>query len=180
MMTSCQVFGARAGRHASATAAVASRTVMERQVVKEKLERINKVKESRGDQRPGEVKKALQKKAWEELLVVRSRESLRGVLKEIERIRGEVSPRFSIGNTRDLIDALELQNLLLVAEIIAGAGLKRTESRGSHYREDFPERDDANWQQAITVKKVDGMMQLDAVKVDGRWKKDEAELGWWG
>ena len=85
-----------------------------------------------------------------------------------------------IENGRDLVAALELKNLLLVGEIVAHAALKRTESRGSHYREDFPERNDSDWTQAITIRKVDGRMQLDTLKVDERWKADEAELGWWG
>ncbi len=180
MMTSCQVFGARAGRHAASTAAARGATGVDKQVVTTKLERIIKVKKSKGNQKPSEVKKILQKRAWEDLLVTRSKESLSQILQEIARIRGDVSTRLSIENTRDLIAALELRNLLLIGEIIANAALKRTESRGSHYREDFPERDDSNWQQTITVKKVDGMMRLDTVKVDDRWKRDEAELGWWG
>ena len=180
MMTSCQVFGSRAGRHAAAFAAAAGSTGIDKEAVEAKVERIAKLRESRGGEAPSEVKKWLQKNAWEELLVVRSKECLTGVVKQIERIRREVCPRLSVGDARDLVDALELQNLLLVAEVIANAGLKRTESRGSHYREDFPERDDENWQQSITVKKVDGAMELELVKVDERWRKDEAELGWWG
>jgi succinate dehydrogenase/fumarate reductase flavoprotein subunit len=180
MMTSCQVFGARAGRYAASIAAARGRTGVDTQLVASKLEKIKKVKEGRGSGKILEVKKELQKRAWEELLVVRSKKSLSQILQEIERIRSEVLPHASIEGTRDLVSALELQNLLRVAEIIANAGLKRTESRGSHYREDFPERNDENWQQTITVKKIDGKMRLDTVKVDDRWKKDEAELGWWG
>ena len=39
----------------------------------------------------------------------------------------------------------ELQNMLGVCQLIATAALARTESRGAHFRTDFPQRDDANW-----------------------------------
>ena len=43
---------------------------------------------------------------------------------------------------RDFLDAIELGHLLDLAEVITLGGLHRTESRGAHSREDFPERDD--------------------------------------
>jgi succinate dehydrogenase / fumarate reductase flavoprotein subunit len=45
----------------------------------------------------------------------------------------------------DLIEALELKRMILVAKTITTGALTRTESRGGHYRDDFPERDDENW-----------------------------------
>ena len=180
MMTSCQVFGARAGRHAASVARTRGALPTDKGLIESKLERILGLRRIKGGQKSSEVRKVLQKAAWENLLVVRSKESLNRILQEIARIRNDVCPRLSIENGRDLIAALELKNLLLVGEIVASAGLKRTESRGSHYREDYPERDDSNWQQAITVRKVDGRMQLETLNVDDQWKRDEAELGWWG
>jgi len=180
MMTWCQVFGARAGRHAALSGKTRGPSSVDKYLVEDKLEAITRLKGRRGDQKPSGVKEVLQKRAWEDLLVVRSKESLNQMLQEIERIRGEVWPHLSIENGRDLVAALELKNLMLVGEIVAHAALKRTESRGSHYREDFPERDDSDWTKAITIRKVDGKMQLDTLKVDERWKADEAELGWWG
>jgi succinate dehydrogenase / fumarate reductase flavoprotein subunit len=50
----------------------------------------------------------------------------------------------------DLITALELGNLILLAEATVKTALERTESRGAHWREDFPKRDDANWMVHIT------------------------------
>jgi len=48
-----------------------------------------------------------------------------------------------------------LKDMLLYAEALLAAALARTESRGSHYRTDYPERDDANWLKT-TLAKFDG------------------------
>ena len=55
-----------------------------------------------------------------------------------------INDRSLIWNT-DLIEALELKNMISLAYITSSASLFREESRGSHYRYDFPERDDKNW-----------------------------------
>jgi succinate dehydrogenase / fumarate reductase flavoprotein subunit len=56
----------------------------------------------------------------------------------------QVRDRGRIYNT-DLLNALEAENLLDLAEIIVTGALARTESRGAHSRRDFPKRDDVNW-----------------------------------
>jgi succinate dehydrogenase / fumarate reductase flavoprotein subunit len=45
----------------------------------------------------------------------------------------------------EIIEALELRSLMIVGEIILTSALNRTESRGAHCREDYSERDDANF-----------------------------------
>ena len=56
----------------------------------------------------------------------------------------KVSDRSLIWNT-DLIETLELDNLVGQAIVTVNGALNRTESRGAHAREDFPDRDDVNW-----------------------------------
>lgn len=55
-----------------------------------------------------------------------------------------ISDRSLVWNT-DLVEALELQNLMLQAAVTMGSAAYRTESRGGHARDDFPERDDQHW-----------------------------------
>jgi succinate dehydrogenase / fumarate reductase flavoprotein subunit len=63
----------------------------------------------------------------------------------MERYRDvAVDNRGSVFNT-DILEALELESLLALAETILVSAMARKESRGAHFREDYPERDDANW-----------------------------------
>jgi succinate dehydrogenase / fumarate reductase flavoprotein subunit len=55
-----------------------------------------------------------------------------------------VTDRSLIWNT-DLIETLEFENMILQAVVTMDSALSRTESRGAHAREDFPNRDDKNW-----------------------------------
>lgn len=67
---------------------------------------------------------------------------IRGLKERYQRVY--VEDRGDVFNT-DLVEVLELGNLLTTAECITLGALNRTESRGSHYRLDFPSRDDGNW-----------------------------------
>jgi succinate dehydrogenase / fumarate reductase, flavoprotein subunit len=70
------------------------------------------------------------------------RETLRAVWAGVSDLA--VSDRSLIWNS-DLIETLEFANLLLQATALVDSAIARTESRGAHAREDFPDRDDRNW-----------------------------------
>jgi succinate dehydrogenase / fumarate reductase flavoprotein subunit len=59
-----------------------------------------------------------------------------------------------------MVGYLELENMLLVAETIAVGAIAREESRGSHFRTDFPKRDDSRFLKHTIVKLSDGKMDL--------------------
>ena len=66
----------------------------------------------------------------------------------------------------DILEAIELQNLLDLAEVTAASALARTESRGAHSREDHKARDDENWLNHTYASKVDGKISLDYAPVN--------------
>jgi succinate dehydrogenase / fumarate reductase flavoprotein subunit len=62
--------------------------------------------------------------------------------------------------------ARELGNMLILARVITGGALCRNESRGAHYKPDYPERDDGNWLKTTRAKWVKNEIQLTYEPVD--------------
>src|SRR3989339_924878 len=79
-------------------------------------------------------------------------DSVRSLLAQLDEVVVEnKGGRF---NT-DLTDCLELEYLLRLAEVILVSAGARKESRGAHFREDFPQRDDLSWLKHTLVQKTD-------------------------
>jgi L-aspartate oxidase len=74
---------------------------------------------------------------WRSVGLVRTREGLGDAVAALGRAMTPASAATA--------DAWRDRNLLTVARLIAGAALRREESRGGHYREDFPQRNDRQW-----------------------------------
>ncbi len=113
------------------------------------LDRLDRVRHARGGRKAGDIRLSMQRTMQDNCAVFRNAEILEeGVRKigEVTRSMEElgISDRSMIWNT-DLVEALELDNLLAQAVVSLHSALNRTESRGAHAREDFPERDDHNW-----------------------------------
>jgi L-aspartate oxidase len=81
---------------------------------------------------------------WKSVGLFRTRQGMEDAVAKLEA--AYVAHRRALDNARaDDVDAWKQFNLVTVARLIAHAALRREESRGAHYREDFPERDDVNW-----------------------------------
>jgi L-aspartate oxidase len=64
--------------------------------------------------------------------------------------------RYALNRTFDARPGWELQNLLTIARLMIGAAVTREESRGTHFRRDFPQRDDGHWRRHITCPPREG------------------------
>jgi succinate dehydrogenase / fumarate reductase flavoprotein subunit/fumarate reductase flavoprotein subunit len=91
---------------------------------------------------------------WSQVGLVRDGEGLMAALSELEEmaVRGaEIAVNASRPMNLEWNAALDVRNLIQVAQLIARAALRRDESRGSHYRADHPARDDARWLKNVTL-----------------------------
>ncbi|MCW3995767.1 MAG: succinate dehydrogenase flavoprotein subunit [Candidatus Bathyarchaeota archaeon] len=111
--------------------------------------KINRLLESSGSECVPVLRESMQRVMTEQCSVFRSGQTLENALGEIRQLEKRC---LNVGLTNkscifnyELQEMLELTNMLKVAEVIVFSALKRTESRGAHFRSDFPERNDEEW-----------------------------------
>ncbi len=110
------------------------------------------------------IRAELQEAMSSHVSVFRDREGLASALETVRALE-ERYKTIAIDNhgrkfNTDLVEALELEALLGLAEAMVESALAREESRGAHYREDFPERDDEKWLKHTLVRREDGGRSL--------------------
>ena len=113
------------------------------------IDRLHSIKNNSGDISVGELRDKMQKTVQKRFGVYRESEALslgnqelNDMYKDLKHVK--IVDKSDIFNT-DLIEALELHNLMEVAGSVGVSAEQRTESRGAHAREDYPDRDDENW-----------------------------------
>ena len=153
------VFGRRAGIHAARFAKDADYHELTEAHLGPSREQMERLKNSRGKEKVAALRAELQQSMMDNASVFRTGELLSKqveVLKELmDRYRNiAIDDRGDAYNT-ELVEALELGYLLEVSEALVHSALNRTESRGAHAREDYPERDDRNWLKHTLAYKVE-------------------------
>jgi succinate dehydrogenase / fumarate reductase flavoprotein subunit len=111
--------------------------------------KIDRILEMTGKDRVGLIREEMQKNMTQLCSVLRERKGLEQALQKIRELKNRMT---NLGLTHsgkqfnyELEEALELENMLKLAEVIVHSALLREESRGAHYRNDFPERNDNVW-----------------------------------
>jgi succinate dehydrogenase / fumarate reductase flavoprotein subunit/fumarate reductase (CoM/CoB) subunit A len=151
-ITEAFVFGRRAGARAAALAAKASTPPpalpLERSGAKQSLN-------------PAAEIVRLQAVMNEHVGPLRTRQGLERAFERIGKLRAFELPAPAAGLDPEWLDLHDLRNMTLVAECVTRAALARTESRGAHQREDFPDTSDG-WQRHQTVRLQGGGVHLDS------------------
>jgi succinate dehydrogenase flavoprotein subunit len=156
------VFGRRAGQRAAEYSETVQPRALPDAVLRREEARLQRLLDNDGPERPWQVRDDLGKIMSLNLGIFRTQQSMTDALKEIRvlRLRAEavrLQDKGKIFNS-DLIQALELSCLVEIAETIVAGALAREESRGAHYRSDFPKRDDGKWlRHTLATRTADGL-----------------------
>lgn len=125
-------------------------------------EEINLLKNTNGNENIADIRESLQNVTMEKCGVFRNKTDLESLTNDLITLRQryknitleDKSGSFNL----DLLEALELGHMLDVSEAIGHCAIARTESRGSHIRSDFPQRNDKDWlKHSLTIKRNNEM-----------------------
>lgn len=143
------VFGRRAGIYAAEYAKEADFVDLPENGEAFLEDQVESLRTAEGTEKVGALRAELQEVMDTDMQVFRSDDTIRRAIDKIEQLRAryknvavqDKGKRYNL----DLLEGLELGYLLDIAEAMSVAALHRPESRGGHFREDFPDRDDENW-----------------------------------
>ncbi|MDY3048692.1 MAG: succinate dehydrogenase flavoprotein subunit [Rothia sp. (in: high G+C Gram-positive bacteria)] len=161
------VFGKRAGVYAAEYAAGADFLPIPEDAADATLDLLNQIRTGEGEEKVGQLRKELQDVMDADMQVFRTEATIHNAVNKIveleERYKNikiqDKGKRFNL----DLLEAVELGFLLELAKVMSVAALHRKESRGGHFREDYPDRDDANFMKHSMVY-LDENAEMEGIK----------------
>jgi succinate dehydrogenase / fumarate reductase flavoprotein subunit len=165
------VFGRRAGIHAAEFAAGAEFRELPENPEATVVSMVEALRSSTGSERVAAIRQQLQATMDVNAQVYRDEGSLKQAQTDIENLKARyvnvsVQDKGRRFNT-DLLEAVELGFLLDLAEVLVTSALARTESRGGHFREDYPKRDDVNFMQhTMAYREQDGDATSYRIRLD--------------
>ena len=148
-----QVFGKIAGESA-AKAAKSTEIKTNDDMVNAEASRIEGLIK-KGSIKPQEFKNNIKKLMWEKVAIVREEKTLNEALKELQEMQKDLV-NLDVKDTKqyntDLVTALEVINMVEICILTVKSAILRRESRGAHFRSDFPETND-EWKKSIVMNK---------------------------
>lgn len=165
-----QVFGKRAGFYAAQYALGTTDPVLDGEAASAEVARVKGFLTERSNPiRATDLRKRLKRVMQENMSHRRTGQGMTAALEAIRKMRADDLPRVQAVNSlpyaRELQDSLEIANMLDVSEAVVVAGLMRTESRGHHFREDYPELNPEWLQHTIVREEPDGELVLETAPV---------------
>jgi len=161
-------FGRRAGRKAAeliGSEPVSIPALGDNVIPEEEREWLSSLLERADGPYQGDVRMHCRMLAHDKLGPIRDENTLREALTEYERIENEDLQTMRLseeardtgkGRGEEIESALSIRNLALLGRILATAALEREESRGAHYRLDYPDTNDADWRKVTRLHRTDG------------------------
>ena len=109
------------------------------------------------------------------IMYIKKEDRMQAALTLVEFMRDHLVPKLTARDPHELRLAHETKNMVLNAEMRLRASIFRTESRGCHYREDYPRRDDPNWLAWVLLKEEEGRMKVLKEPIPKEWWPDLAK-----
>ncbi|MFH8464354.1 succinate dehydrogenase flavoprotein subunit [Streptomyces sp. NPDC017991] len=164
------VFGKRAGIAAAEYSATAPHVELPEDPASLVVTQIERLRASTGNERVADIRRELQECMDANVMVFRTEQTIKTAVEKIAELRERylnvsVQDKGKRFNT-DLLEAVELGNLLDLAEVMAVSALARKESRGGHYREDYPNRDDVNFMRHTMAYREVGDDGTESIRLD--------------
>ena len=164
------VFGKRAGIYAAEYAATADFVEIPENPLGDTVALLDTARSSEGGERVSQIRKELQDIMDANVQVFRTEETLLEALRVIDGLE-ERYKRISVQDkgkrfNLDLLEAVELGFLLDMAKVMTAAALHRKESRGGHFREDYPTRDDENFMTHSMAYKDPSAVETSGVRLE--------------
>ena len=123
------------------------------------------------------MRRNVQETAQKKLGPIRNAAELKSLIEFLNKIKHDEIPSLAPRSksrvyNKEWIDIIELANIVHLLEASAKSALFRTESRGMHYREDFPRRDDPDWLAWVMLKEEAGKMTVYKKPIPEKWWPD--------
>lgn len=159
------VFGKRAGRAAAEYCQGVDWPQLPAETWEPVQAELDRLLTTEGDYNVANIRSEMQSVMMDHVSVFRTQEGIQEALDKVRELQARaqeitVMDKGKRFNT-EILEAIELHNLLDLAEVTAVSALARQESRGAHSREDFRDRDDENWLKHTYAFKKNGEIELD-------------------